>query len=93
MNEYLQATGHDWIEYDEEEKKEVITAIYEVLQLPEQASEAIGLKALGDFYAQLADDHKEKPTIHFEQIMSTPCIKIITTIIKSVVEKENDSSK
>jgi hypothetical protein len=91
MNEYLQATGDDWIEYDEDEKKEVIAAIYDILKLPETASEAIGLKALNNFYAQLADDHKETPTLHFEQIMNTLCMKIITTIIKSVVEKETEN--
>jgi hypothetical protein len=87
MNEYLEATGYDWIEYETDEKQEVITAIYELLKLPESASEKIGIQSLNDFYTQLDSDYKENPEIRFDKIMKTPCIKIITTIIKTVVKK------
>ncbi|MDD4202982.1 MAG: hypothetical protein PHQ52_05895 [Candidatus Omnitrophica bacterium] len=93
MNEYLEATGYDWVEYETDEKQEVISAIYEILKLPEIASEEVGIRSLNDFYAQLASDYKENPEISFDKIMNTPCIKIITTIIKTVVKKDTNDNK
>ena len=93
MNEYLEATGYDWVEYELDEKREVIQAIYEMLKFPETTPVEIALKALDDFYTQLQEDLKQDPKIPFEQIMNTPCLKAVATIMKSSIKKDGNDNK
>ncbi len=90
MDEYLEATGYDWIEYLNDEKEDVVHAIFEILKAPNDSSVKLAIDTLDSFYKKLKEDAESDPNIEEEKILNIPCLKILTNIIQaSINEKKN----